>query len=205
MAFENLFIRKQKSIGSVKLDAVLTETHDNRFRLTKNPVELGADITDNAFIEPKTVTISAVVTDTPIGIAAIGEIIDNVTGLFGTSSDENITRSSAAYNSVIALAGTREPLELQTNLKLYENMVITGVNTSQNKDTSRAVNMIIKLEEVLIVETQTVQLTADQLAAGSPKEQATSPEKKGRQQVTTPADGTQTSVLKSAKDFIFGG
>lgn len=205
MAFENLFIRKEKSLGGIKLDAILTETHDNRFRLTKNPIELGADTTDNVVIEPKTVTISTIVTDTPIGLAALGQIVDNVTGLFGTASDENITRSAAAYNSIIALAETREPLELQTNLKLYGNMVITGVSTTQNKDSSRAVNMIIKLEEVLIVETEVVQLPADQLEEGSPEEQGASAEEKGRQEATTPTPGTQTSVLKSVSNFIFGG
>ena len=172
MAFENLFIRKQKSLGGVKLDAVLTETHDNVFSLTKNPVELGAEIADSVVIQPKTVTISTVVTDTPIGLAALGQIVDNVTGFFGTSNEENLTRSAAAYNSIIALAETREPLELQTNLKLYENMIVTGISTSQNKDSSRMVNMIIKLEEVIIVETQIVQLTESQLADGSAKKQA---------------------------------
>ena len=57
MAFENLFIRTKKSIGGIELDAVLTETHNNQVRLTKNPVELGADITDHAVIEPKRLNI----------------------------------------------------------------------------------------------------------------------------------------------------
>ena len=53
MAFENLFIRTRKSLGGIQLDAVLSESHNNVVRTTKNPVELGADITDHSIIEPK--------------------------------------------------------------------------------------------------------------------------------------------------------
>ena len=84
MAFEQLFIRTQKSLAGVELDAVISETHNNNISLTKNPIELGADITDHAIIEPKKINIVAQVSDTPLGTAALGEIVDSVTGFFGT-------------------------------------------------------------------------------------------------------------------------
>ena len=116
MAFENLFIRTKKSIGGIELDAVLSETHVNQVRLTKNPIELGADITDHSIVEAKRINIVAQVSDNPLGSAAFGQIIDLVTGLFGTSTTQNITRSNAAYAAIVQLMETREPIEIQTKL-----------------------------------------------------------------------------------------
>jgi len=204
MAFENLFIRTKKSLGGIELDAVLSETHNNQVRLTKNPVELGADITDHSIVEPKTINIVAQVSDTPLGTAALGQIVDLVTGLFGTATSQNITRSNAAYNAMVQLMEQREPIEVQTKLKLYENMVITSLSTTQDKNSSRIVLMTINLEEVLITESQIVKLDPDQLAEGSAREQGTSPEKKGRQEPVTPNEATDKSVLKSVIDWVGG-
>jgi hypothetical protein len=204
MAFENLFIRTKKSIGGIELDAVISETHTNQIRLTKNPVELGADITDHAVIEPKKINIIAQVSDTPLGTAAFGQIVDLVTGLFGTSTTQNITRSNAAYNAMVQLMEEREPIEVQTKLKLYQDMVITSLSVTQDKNTSRIVLMNISLEEVLITESQIVKLTPEQLQEGSAREQATSAEKKGRQEPVTPSETTNKSVLKSITSWVGG-
>ena len=204
MAFENLFVRTKKSIGGIELDAILSETHNNTVRKTTNPVELGADITDHAILEPKKLSITAQVSDTPLGTAAFGQIVDLVTGLFGTSTSGNLTRSNAAYNALEQLMEQLEPIEIQTKLKLYSNMLIVGLNTVQDKDSSRIVALSITLEEVLITESEVIVLSADQLEEGSAREQASSAENKGRQETTEPPANTNTSVLKSTIDWVSG-
>lgn len=204
MAFENLFIRTQKSLGGITLDAVITEAHSSVVRLTNNPVEFGADITDHAVIEPKVLNINAVVSDTPLGVAAFGQIVDLVTGLFGTATDGNITRSNAAYNALVQLQEQREPIDVQTKLKLYTNMMITSIDTNQDKDSSRIVDMFISLKEVLIVESEIVQLSPEQLLDGSPTEQGSVGEKRGRQEQVTPTEATNKSVLKTVIDWVGG-
>lgn len=202
MAFENLFIRTKRSLGGIELDAVFSETHNNVVRITKNPVELGADITDHSIIEAKKLNITAEVSDTPLGVAAFGQIVDLVTGLFGTSTSDNITRSNAAYNALVQLQEAREPIQVQTRLKLYENMIITGISTTQDKDSSRVAAMSISLEEVIITESEIIQLDPATLEAGSTREQASSAEKKGRQEPTDPSNTTKTSVLKSVINWV---
>lgn len=204
MAIENLFVRTKKSIGGIQLDAVLTESHNSTVRTTKNPVEVGAEITDHSIIDPKKINIVAQVSDTPLGVAALGQLVDSVTNLFGTATSDNITRSSAAYNAMILLQEAREPIEVQTKLKLYTDMIITGISTTQDKDTSRIVSMSINLEEILLVESQVIKLNPEQLSDGSATEQASSAEKKGRQQTKEPAESTEKSVLKSVSDWIGG-
>jgi len=204
MSFENLFIRTEKSIGDIQLDAVISESHTNEVSLTSNPVEFGAEITDNAVTQPKQVNIVAEVSDTPLGLAAFGQIVDLVTGLFGTSTSDNITRSNAAYNAIIQLQEEREPIEIQTKLKLYTDMVITKVTTQQDKNTSRIARMSIDLQQVIITESEVVPLTEEQLRAGSAKEQASPAEKSGRKEATEPSATTKKSVLKTIVDWTFG-
>lgn len=204
MAFENLFIRTEKSIGGIQLDAVLSESHTNEVSLTNNPVEFGADITDHAIVQPKRVNVVAQVSDTPLGLAAFGQIVDLVTGLFGSSTGENLTRSNAAYNAIIQLQEAREPIELQTKLRLYTNMIITNVSVVQDKDTSRIVRMSIDLQEVLITESEVVQLSEDQLQEGSAREQASPADNSGRKEAVEPTETTETSVLKSVVDWVAG-
>ena len=202
MSFENLFIRTEKSIGGIQLDAVISESHTNEVSLTSNPVEFGAEITDNAVTQPKKVNILAQVSDTPMGLAAFGQIVDLVTGLFGTSTTDNITRSNAAYNAIIQLQEEREPIEIQTRLKLYTDMVITKVTTIQDKDTSRIARMSIDLQQVIITQSEIVQLTEEQLQAGSAREQASPAEKSGRKEAVEPPADTNKSVLKTIIDWV---
>lgn len=199
MAFENLFIRTKKSIGGIELDAFLTESHENVVTLTKNPVEMGANITDHAIIEPKRIVIVAEVTDSPLGTAAFTQIIDNITGLF--SSSQNKTRSNTAYNAILQLQELREPLQVQTKLKLYQNMIITNLSVSQDKDTSRMVSMRIAMEEVLITESKLVTLS-ENLLPGPVAEKAAPATDTGRKELLKPTDSVNKSVLKSVSDWL---
>jgi hypothetical protein len=202
MAFENLFIRTKRSIAGISLDGIISEDHTNQVRLTKNPVELGADVADHAVIEPKKLSIVAEVSDTPIGTAAFTQIVDTVTGLFGSSTVENITRSNAAYRAMLQIQELREPIQVQTKLRLYDNMLITSLRTVQDKDSSRIVRMLLGLEEVIITESETIQLQPDQLPEGTTRQQASPQSKRGRQEPSTPTEDVNRSVLKSVTDWL---
>ena len=202
MAFENLFVRSRKTLGGIQLDAVLSETTSSDIRTTSNPVEAGADITDHAIIEPKKIQILAEVSDTPLGLAAIGEIVDLITGLFGTSTSSNLTRSNAAYNGLVQIQEQREPISVQTGLKLYDNMLIKNITVTRDKDTSRIVRMNITMEEVRIVNTELVILSPTTLEANGPKEQASDPVSRGRVETVDPSANTQTSILKKIGGFF---
>ena len=202
MAFENLFIRTKRELAGIQLDAVIQENHSNRVRLTKNPVEFGADINDHAIIEPKSFSMFAIVSDTPLGTAAFGKIVDSITGLFGTSTSENLTRSQQAYNALVKLQEAREPIQVQSKLVLYDNFIIVGIDVIQDKDTSRKVDLNITFEEVLIVDTDIIEFPADTLAAGDTREQASSTKKRGAQSPVTPTASENRSYLKNGTDFI---
>jgi len=203
MAFENLFIRTKRTIGGIQLDSVIEETHTNTVELTQNPVESGVDITDHAIAIPKSLRLQAVVTDSPLGLASLGVIIDSITSLFGTSTPSNITRSQQAYQALVALQENREPIIVVTRLAVYDNMIITNIDVKQDKDTSQIVLLNIDLQQVIITQSQIISVPASDLPEGTTRQQASPPVDTGRQEPIKANDNTKTSVLKQLTDFFF--
>jgi hypothetical protein len=202
MAFENLFIRNRRTLAGIELDAVVNETYENVVTASRFPIEKGSDITDNSILEPRKISIEAVVSDNPLGLAAFGEIVDNVTDLFGSATETNLTRSQAAYRELVRIEQLREPITIQTKLETYNNMLITNISTNQDVDSSAIVRLFIEAQELIITESQIVELTEEQLQVGSPREQGTSPSNRGRQQTVEPSETQERSVLKAVVNWI---
>lgn len=196
MAFDNLFFKVDRSIGGVALDGVIEEVHDNSIRLTQNPIENGVDITDHAIVLPKKLRVRAVVTDTPLRSAALTQIVDNITGLFGTSTSGNVTRSVNGYNAMVALMESREPITVVTRLVTYNDMLITSVGTSQDKDTSRAAFLNMELEQVVITSSEISATSSDNLAPDGTRRNASPEVNKGRQPNTETPEPERTSILE---------
>ncbi len=198
-----LYIRTQKAIAGIELDAVISESHTNTVKLTTNPVEVGSDVTDNAVVEAKVINIIADVTDTPLSPASQGLLIDPVTDRFGTSTALNLTRSAVAYNAMVDLMNARNPIDVQTKLKLYNNMVITALAVTQDKDTSRMVAMDITMTELLLTTSRTVptKLQASQVR-GATKQQAQTGEEKGNVDVEKVPDNTSQSYLVHIRNLF---
>jgi hypothetical protein len=83
-------------------------------------------------------------------------------------------------------------------------MIITNVGVQQDKNTSRIVRMSIDLQQVIITESEIVQLSEEQLQQGSAQEQGSPADKKGRKETVDPSNATETSVLKPIIDWVFG-
>lgn len=204
MAFENLFVRTKRTIGGIQLDTVIVEDHDNSVTITKNPVEAGVDITDHAIIQPKILFIRGAVTDTPLGGAAFGLLIDSITNLFGTSTESNVTRSQTAYDLFLTLMENREPLDITTGLRIYENMLLTRLTTSQDKDSSRIVFLDMTFEEILLTESTVIDLTEADVDASISKN-ITSTSDRGRQNAIDNSAQTNTTLLLDLANWLGGG
>lgn len=157
-----------RSMGGLVFDAVFEETHEADLEVTDNPVETGVVVSDHAFMKPLRVKISAGVSDTPLAVVTDDPF----------ASDAG--RSRRAFELLTELQKRAEPFDLQTGLKLYENMVCTSIRTSQDKDSSGALLFTAELREVIIVYTQVV--TYPPRKPGATKRQAGPKKNKGEQQ-----------------------
>ncbi|MGE4448566.1 MAG: phage baseplate protein [Azospira sp.] len=180
-----------RSMGGLVFDAVFEETHEADLEVTDNPVETGVVVSDHAFMKPLRVKISAGVSDTPLAAVTDDPF----------ASDAG--RSRRAFELLTELQRRAEPFDLQTGLKLYENMVCTSIRTSQDKDSSGALLFTAELREVIIVYTQVV--TYPPRKPGATKRQAGPKKDKGEQQgkeVTNSAE--KKSLIKKGADALWG-
>lgn len=173
-----------RSMGSFVFDAVFEETHEADLEVTDNPVETGVVVSDHAFMKPLRVKISAGVSDTPLAAVTDDPF----------ASDAG--RSRRAFELLTELQKRAEPFDLQTGLKLYENMVCTSIRASQDKDSSGALLFTAELREVIIVYTQVV--TYPPRKPGATKRQAGPKKDKGEQQGKEVTSEAQKEKLRES-------
>lgn len=123
-----------RSIGAIPVTIITDEDHNSELNITQNPVEFGADITDHAYVLPKTVNLR--------GFIASGQ-----SGFVGG------TITSAAYQSLIAYQATRIPFTLITGLNFYKNMLIQSISAPRNVDNTGVLEFNVVCQQVLIVGT----------------------------------------------------
>jgi len=73
-------IPTKAQIGFLKLDASLKESHNRTARVTENEIEDGSVISDHVKLDPKTLTMEGVISDTPISILGLGVSTDDFLG-----------------------------------------------------------------------------------------------------------------------------
>ena len=168
-----------RSIGGLEFDATFLETHTVEMEVTENPVEVGSLVSDHAFMKPLVLSITA-------GVSAV--LLPSGNPSFGSGSDRPVT----AYQALTDLQATREPFDVETGLVSYENMVITRIVNSQDKDSSGVLQFTAQLREVILTETETVRYPPRK--EGTTKNQADKTVDRGEQ----PAKGVEGGQKKSS-------
>ena len=146
-------------LGPVGFDAVLSESISASSTVTSNPIETGAEINDHIFTNPKTYTLSAGVTNTPLSL-----LNDDIftTGIF-TVGDSGGGRREAAWEVLNILHDAGDTFGVQAGLELLPNMVITSLDTTTDAATQGALLFTATLQQLTIVDTELEQLSAEQL------------------------------------------
>lgn len=140
MSFDTLLFTRGSMISTIKLDVIISEGASSNARVTKNPVENGADMNDHIIIEPMTFNMTAVVSNSISNILDLPNALDR-------------TRAQSAWNDLLELQTSRVPFTLVQGLKSYNNVVIQSLTESQDKDTSKGLFFTATLTEIIIAST----------------------------------------------------
>lgn len=153
--------------GGIVLDCTISETHSYKADVTENPIEDGEPVADHVNLKQVKLTIEGLVSDSPIGFALIGSAqnaVRSFQSLFGTQS-----RAKDAFDALIKLWKNRIPFTVITNLKRYENMVISDANFPFTNETGGALDLKLELTQVSIVKSKIVGASPQDLFSGSTK------------------------------------
>lgn len=121
------------------------EAHSLSVSKTSYPVESGLSGTDNAVVEPKRLVLMGWVSD-------LRPLIDGLVTIPGPG------RPKEAWSRIKELMEKLEPVTVITTLAMYENMLITAIDSTVNEDTGKTLRFNIVLEEILFAETEVTEL-----------------------------------------------
>lgn len=120
----------QTDVAGVVIDAVLNEDHQYNSRVTNYPVEDGRIISDHIINEPETLSLTGVVSDTPLSFLA------------------PFNRSINAFQRLVEIHNRRELITVVTGIKVYLNMAITSINVPRNVQSGQSLTFSMQFQRV---------------------------------------------------------
>ena len=141
-----LFFTSGRSIGTFFPHVVIEETHRDEMVITEHPVEIGAPITDHAFMRPVSVEMRCGWSDSTAG--AEGFI-------------------KAVYQGLLALQSSAKPFDVVTGKRSYTNMLIKSLLVKTDVESENVLNVVALLQNVIITSTETAPSSTSPNSNGS--------------------------------------
>lgn len=171
-----LFSDKDYRLGELSIDAVIKEGHELKAKVSEHPTESGASFGDHVSLEPVSLQIEGIISNTPmtlIGLTAVRSL-DNY--IHNRSND----RAAEAFKKLEAIFAQREPINIVTSLKDYDNMVLESLSIERAGETRESLHFRATAKQIRIVEQATI-------AIPEPKPESAKPKKNLGKQDTKPA------------------
>lgn len=184
-AFPNaLALPASSKIGDIEVETTLEATHEDRLHVTEHPVEAGASIADHSFKKPAELVLRCGWSN-----ASLKALFGIISGFFAGGTMTKADYVSGIYSQLLKLQETREPIEISTGLRQYDNMLITSLGVQRDQRTSQIILVTATFREVIIVSTAAATLPAKD-AQANPANTAEVENAGAKQAVdTTPAPG----------------
>ncbi len=158
-----IFPVKQSQIGTVTVDAAVSEKHSFASTPTRNPVEEGAKVTDHVELEPVRLSIQGMISDSPLDFQILNNIAKGDFKAIGKSFKDGLnnslgktSRSIEQFEALLQLQKSRQPFEVITGLKIYKDMILTSLDIDRTATTGKALHFTAEMEQIRIVSSQVI-------------------------------------------------
>ncbi|MGK8887360.1 phage baseplate protein [Burkholderia gladioli] len=145
-----------KKIGGVAISATIEEIYSDNVTITEHPVEKGAPINDHAYVRPREVVMKCGWSNADysalLGAASVS--FDPT----GANTMATGTYVDAIYSKLLKLQADRQPIDVTTTRRKYQNMLIQGLTVVTDQKTSSALMVTATLKQVIIVSTKAAKL-----------------------------------------------
>lgn len=159
----------------LKVDATIREGHEFVSQATKHGIEDGSEISDHIIKQPRTLTMTGIISDDPIDLAevAIGNLAGIAGGIFGGIGGAAITGLTAKVGSSLVANAERKPtksalevfediyelgipVSIITGLRDYNNMVIEQLSIPRDPGRSNELQFRASFSQIIIVSSEVV-------------------------------------------------
>lgn len=172
------------NIAGFFFDGFLEVGLSSDLEITSNPVETGASIADHAYVKPREITMSIMMSDVHQSL---------IPGQF----DGGWSRSVKALDLLRELQASRVPFSILCRFGLFDNMLISSISASDDADTYQALRAQVKLVEIPMARVKTVQISA--------ASQTTIATEMGKLQPVNTTEDENRSILKQLYNSFTGG
>jgi len=164
--------KRRSSIAGLELDVTISENHNLPSVVTNHPVEDGSTVSDHIVIEPRTLTVQGLVSNTPVQIGG------------GTNNAIKDT-----FDELIRIRNARELFTVSTGLDVYSNMFFTNIDIPRDATTGQSLVWTATMQEIQVVASQLVAIQRSRVNSAF-SDTAGSRVDRGKQTPTgaTPAD-----------------
>lgn len=176
--FQSLIYVKTNVAGYF-FDAFLRLDHVSRLKITEHPVQTGAAISDHSYLEPKELTIEIGMSDTAQSL---------VNGQFS----DGWSRSVTAYQVLRDLQAQRIPLQINTRLGIYQNMLIESISVPDDYKSLYGLKATVTFREIIVASVNTVKISTNNQVTGSTNRGNPEPVK------------SDQSILRQINGLLFG-
>ena len=126
-----LFTQASRYIGSLIFDVTVREIHTDEDTITTYPVISGTPITFNVFSNPQMIEITCASSDSTAGYT--GYVQD-------------------VYQAILALKATRQPFDVSTGKRFYQNMLFASVTVTTDETSEYALMVTARLQQVILTD-----------------------------------------------------
>lgn len=145
---DQYFSLEDPVLGNLEFDSIESEIHDWSREVTLNPVENGIPVSDHIIIQPRNLTITGMISNSPVDRSNIF--------LGGAAEDNQLV--AKAFEQLDALFNSRTLVTIYTRYKTYPKMAITNINIPRSPDMGDAIVFTIQATQVNMVSKQMAQL-----------------------------------------------
>jgi hypothetical protein len=164
----------RRAIAAFTGYCVIEEVGSDELEITQHPVQTGAAITDHAYRKPSTVTVRA---------------------LYGPQRGP----LNDTYAAMLALQESREPFDVVTGKRVYRSMLLKTLGVTEDGPTKNVVAFTAELQEVILVNVETVTVPPRAKHATPAKTAAT--EQGGKKAANEATEKHRSAILKTVDAF----
>ncbi len=185
-------------IGTVAVDGVVNETHSSTAQVTEHPVESGAKMTDHYRKNPDELSITAIVSRTPIAVGFPGQsAINSVTNLINGSDPV-----FAAWETLHRYMVDATRIDVVTGKKFYQDMMILSLDDPREVNDWMRFNITLREIQTAFTDSIEAQL---KVAKVTSKGVAQKKKSKGKQAAEEVKNETILEGLRESASNLVGG
>ena len=150
---ETLTLSPKGKIGPIEIQAIFEEVLSDSLQVTEHPVEIGASITDHAYMRPSEVVLRCGWSNSSLN-SVNGSATAASYGGYGVKDDY----IGGIYSQLQALQRSRERFDIVTSKRLYKDMLITAMQVTTDHRTNNALMVAITCRQIFVVGTRATSL-----------------------------------------------